>query len=92
MSAGAAAAHLRSATVVCGTIVHMEPDEFLLMLAKIEVPLVVVGREPRLFLAGDHQYLTSYRGLAFYTTSTEPLNFPGPVEMLMARRIWAPRF
>ena len=82
---------MRLAIVACGTVVHMVPDEFLLLLAGIEVPLVVEGREPRLFGTPKYQYLTSHRGLAFYTKSAEPLKFPGPVELIQAKSISAPR-
>jgi hypothetical protein len=90
MNAGVAtaAAVTRRALRASGVIIHVEGDEFL----------NIVSREPRLLVVHaavgllwqSYRYLTSYRGLAFYTNSPAPLSLPKGVEVIMARSIWVP--
>lgn len=35
-------------------------------------------------------YLTSYKGLAFFTKSSTPLNLSGDIELVLAQKIWIP--
>jgi hypothetical protein len=37
-----------------------------------------------------YQYLMSYKGLAFYTKSSDPLSLPVTAEVIAANRIWTP--
>jgi len=37
-----------------------------------------------------HQYLTSYKGLAFYTRSEDPLELPANAELITAKSMWMP--
>jgi hypothetical protein len=38
----------------------------------------------------SYLYLTSYKGLAFFTKSPEPLILPGGSEVIQAQKIWIP--
>jgi hypothetical protein len=66
----------------------MSPQDFLTILGKSERPLVVAA--PGRFLAPKYQYLTAYKGLAFYAGSREALRLPENVELIEARSIWIP--
>lgn len=90
---GAAAAAARAAAIAnaikaSGAIVRMEPDDFLSILAKSDKPLVVMAKGG--FLKPNYQYLTSYKGLIFFTKSSEMLMLPSKVELLVSDKIWIP--
>jgi hypothetical protein len=89
-TSGAAAAHaaMVQAVKASGTIVRLEPEEFLKLVAKCEAPLVVTA--PGGFFRKHTKYLTSYKGLAFYTQSPTPLSLPYKAEVVVARTIWMP--
>ena len=88
-AAGAAAAAMIQATKASGVIVRVEPDEFLDLLERQEeAPLVVHATGG--FFSTNHQYLTSYKGLAFFTKSGAPIHLPEDTEIVEARRIWIP--
>ena len=38
----------------------------------------------------SYRYLTSYKGLAFYTKAREPLELPTSTELVQAKAIWVP--
>jgi hypothetical protein len=42
------------------------------------------------FFSTNYQYLTSYKGLAFFTKSSAPLNLPSGTELVQAKKIWGP--
>ena len=42
------------------------------------------------FFSRNYQYLTSYKGLAFFAKSPDPLELPAAVEVVQARKIWIP--
>lgn len=71
-----------------GAIVRVEPDEFLKLLGRSTDPLVVTA--PGGFISSGHEYLFSYKGLAFFTNSPEPLALPEGAEVIAAQRIWIP--
>ncbi len=71
-----------------GAIVRVEPEEFLKVLARATEPLVVSA--PGGFLSGGHDYLTSFKGFAFFTNSPQPLALPDGAEIMAAQRIWIP--
>ena len=87
-AAGAAAAAIAQAIKASGAIVRVESTDFMTMLEKVENPLVVCS-ESRFFSTKYH-YLTSYKGLIFYTKSTMPLMLRPSVELIRARSIWIP--
>lgn len=69
-------------------IVQLGPQEFVDLLRKIERPLIIY-KQPGL-LAPNHQYLTSYKGLAFFTKSRVEIDFPRGTEIIIADKIWMP--
>jgi hypothetical protein len=71
-----------------GAIVRVEPEDVLRILARSADPLVVTA--PGGFLSSGHEYLSSYKGLAFFTNSPEPLALPEGAEVIAAQRIWIP--
>ena len=84
--AGAAAAAI--AIKASGMIVHVEPDDFLGILRRQSGAPVVYATGG--FFSGKHQYLTSYKGLAFFTKAPSPLDLPSGIELVQAKRIWVP--
>lgn len=42
------------------------------------------------FVGTNYQYLTSYKGLAFFTKSKNPMDLPANTELVMADKIWIP--
>jgi len=91
--AGGAAAAARAAAIAqaikaSGAIVSVEPDDFLLILAKTTKPLVVLAEGG--FVKTNYQYLTSYKGLIFFAKSPTPLPISGDVEVVTAKKIWIP--
>jgi hypothetical protein len=71
-----------------GAIVYLEPFDFVTVLAKAKDPLVVVSVGGVVWTS--YRYLFSYKGLAFYTKSSEPLELPPTSETINARSIWIP--
>lgn len=92
MSAGAAsaaAAAVVMAIKASGVIVHVEPDVFLGLLKNRPDALVVHASGG--FLTTNYQYLTSYKGLAFFTKAPSPLELPSGIELVNSKSIWVPR-
>ncbi len=85
---GAIAAAIAQATKASGVLVRMEPEQFQQLLYRVPEPLVVVARGGA--FSKKFQYLTSYRGLAFFTESREQLHLPGGAEVIAAKGIWVP--
>jgi len=86
-AAGASAAAAVQALKASGVIVSLTPEEFQKLLYKLENPIVVTATTT--FLGVKYQYLTTYRGLAFYTKTKEPIDL-GMAEVIAARKIWVP--
>ena len=84
----AAAAAIAQATKAAGAIVRMDPNDFQQIIYKTESPLVVAATS-KLFKT-NYDYLTSYKGLVFYTRSPRPLQFGSKVELVNAKKIWIP--
>jgi hypothetical protein len=84
----AAAAAIAQAIKASGAIVRVEPDDFRSLLRRHEAPLVVHALGG--FLVRKHRYLSSYKGLAFYTQSAEPVELPVRCELVEARSFWMP--
>lgn len=83
-----AAATSIQAIKASGTIVKVEPKEFEKILARQSGLLVVTARGG--LLSTNYQYLTNYKGLAFFTKSSAALNLPGGHEVIQAEKIWIP--
>jgi len=91
--AGGAAVAARAAAIAkaikaSGAIVQVEPDDFLIILSKTTKPLVILAEGG--FLKTNYQYLTGYKGLVFFTKSPAPLQLPGDIELVVAKKIWIP--
>jgi hypothetical protein len=87
-AAAAAAAALAQAVKASGAIVKMKPDDFNKILAKLDDPLVVQAQSG--WRKKKYQYLTSYKGLIFFTTTPDRLNLPSGTELIAAEKIWIP--
>ena len=86
--AGAAAAAIAQAIRASGVLVRVEPRDFSAILERQERPLVVHATGG--FFGTNYQYLVSYKGLAFFTKSDTPIDLPGDVELVQAKKIWIP--
>jgi len=84
----AVAAAIAQAIKASGVVVRVEPDAFQRILVRVESPLVVHSTGG--FLSKNYQYLVSYKGLAFFTKSAQPIDLPGNAEVVLAGRIWIP--
>lgn len=87
-AAGAAAAAIAQAIAASGVVVRLQPDEFLKLLRLMKEPLIVTGKGG--FLQRGFQYMVSYKGLAFFTKSRDPLSLPVDAEIINAKSIWVP--
>lgn len=90
MSAGAAAvaAAIAQAIRASGVLVRVSPDDFQKILRKGEHPLVIYATGG--FFTTNHQYLTSYKGFAFFTKSAAEIILPSGTETIVANKIWIP--
>lgn len=91
MAAAGAAAHaaaIANAVKAVGVICRVEPEDFINIIRRVEKPLVVYCEGG--FFSKNFQYLTSYKGLAFYTKSSEPIQFAFGAEIITASKIWIP--
>lgn len=91
MAHGGAAAHaaiIANAIKASGTIVRVEPQVFAGLLRRTDKPLVVYMQGG--FFSKNHQYLTSYKGLSFYTKAKEQIDLPGSAEIIVTDKIWMP--
>jgi hypothetical protein len=88
-TAGAsAAAVIAQAIKASGILIKVEPEAFSTIISRTESPLIVMA-EGGLFNK-NFQYLTSYKGLAFYTKTTQQIQFPNRTELIYAQKIWIP--
>ena len=86
--AAAGAEALAQAIKASGAIVSVEPDGFETILGKTETPLIVCAQGG--IFSTKYYYLTPYRGLIFFTRTSEPLSLPPKAELINARKIWVP--
>ena len=86
---GAAAdAAIANAVKAVGVICKVEPQDFVNIVRKVDKPLVVCAEGG--FFSKNFQYLTSYKGLAFFTKSPEPIRFASGAEIITAGKILIP--
>ena len=89
VSAGAAAAAaIAQAVKASGVIVRVTPEDFENILSKSDKPLVICATGG--FISTNYQYMTSYKGFAFFTKCPAPLMFSPKVETIVAQKIWIP--
>ena len=89
-SGGAAAAAIAQAIKASGAIVRMEPNDFLQIVGRADEPIVVMSIS-KIFGKVSYKYITSYKGLAFYTKSPSRLAFGSGHLMVSAKNIWIPQ-
>jgi hypothetical protein len=87
--AAAAAAAIANAIKASGVVVRVSAVDFQKILHKIENPLVVYQEGG--FFSTTYKYLVSYKGLAFYTKSSEPIMLAPGVETIVAQSMWMPQ-
>lgn len=87
-AAAAAAAAMANATKASGAIVKVEPDVFQTIAGKMDGPLIV--RAEGGWRTKHYKYLTSYKGLFFFTKSPVELSFMSRAELIYAGKIWVP--
>ena len=89
-AAGAAvAAAIANAIKASGVLVTVTPEDFTAILRRTERPLIV-ATQGGLFTT-HYKYLTSYKGLAFYTKSPAPLVLPMGAEIVNAKSLSIPQ-
>ena len=86
--AAAIAAAIANAIKASGVVVRVSPEDFATILRRVEKPLVIYNKGG--FFSTKHQYLTSYKGFAFYTKSANQMDLPKSVEVIIAQSIWIP--
>jgi len=83
------AAAIANAIKASGVLVSVSPEDFAAIVRRTERPLVVVAKGG--FFSTHYNYLTSYKGLAFYTKSPAPLMLPVDAEVIKAKGISIPQ-
>lgn len=84
----AAAAAIAKAIKASGVVVSVSYEDFDKILSKSEKPLVISSTGG--FIRTNYQYLTSYKGFAFFTKTPAPVMFSPKVELIEAGKIWIP--
>ena len=85
----AAAAAIANAVKASGAIVNVEPQEFRKIVDRAQAPLIVTAVGG--LFTKHYKYLTSYKGLFFYTKSPERMQFSSRAEFVNAWKIWMPQ-
>jgi hypothetical protein len=88
VESAAAAAAIAQAIKASGAIVQVSPDDFTRIISRASEPLVVHATGG--VFTTNYQYLSSYKGLVFFTKSPVPLDLPQRVELVVASKIWIP--
>ena len=81
-------AAIANAVKASGVLIRVESEDFDKIMAKNGEGLVVYTTGG--VFSKNHQYLTSYKGLTFYTKTSAPLSLPSRCEIIHAKRIWIP--
>jgi len=84
----AAAAAIANAIKASGVLIRIEAGEFAKILARAKDPLVVTAQGG--VFSKNYLYLMSYKGLAFFTKSAQPLALPAGCEVITAQGISIP--
>ena len=82
------AAAVANAIKASGVLIRVEPGDFMTIVKRADAPLVVTAMGG--VFKKHYRYLTSYRGLAFFTKSQEALVMPSRVELIAAKSISIP--
>ena len=84
----AAQAAIANAIKASGAVVRVEAGDFMAILKRADQAVVVTAYGG--VWRKQHRYLTSYRGLAFFTKSADALVLPPRVEVIVAKAISVP--
>lgn len=87
-AAGAAIAAIANAIKASGAVVRVQPEDFANILSRVEKPLVIYNTGG--LFKTRHQYLASYRGFVFHTKTSNQIDLPKSVEIIIAKSIWIP--
>jgi hypothetical protein len=87
-AAAAAHAAMVQAIKASGAIVRVDTESFLTIVGKSEIPLVVTAFGG--IFKKEYKYITSYKGLIFFTKCPVNLMLPSSVELITAKEIWIP--
>lgn len=79
---------IANAIKASGVLVQVDSKDFLRIVQQSEKPLIVHASSK--VIRTTHKYLTSYKGLAFYTKVNEPLLLGNNVELIESRKISIP--
>ncbi len=83
MESGGAQAQAKA---VLGPKITVTPADFVKVVRKMDSPVIVSVKPGSLGFSPTWQYLTSYKGFLFYTTSKDQLFFPNS-EVYEAKKI-----
>ena len=87
-ASAAAAAAIAIAIKASGVLIRVRPEEFEKILRKTERPLIIHSQGG--LFSTKYQYLTSYKGFAFYTKAPIALQLPLGAELVLANKVWMP--
>ena len=82
------AAAVMQAVRAMGVIVKVQPEDFVRIVDRVAEPLVV--RAPHGYFSKKKDYVVSYKGFAFCTTTKDDLRLPGKVELIEAGSMYLP--
>jgi hypothetical protein len=82
------AAAIANALKASGVVVQVSQEDFEAILRRVEKPLVITATGG--IISTNYQYLTSYKGFAFFTKCPVPLILPSEAEVISAENIWIP--
>jgi hypothetical protein len=86
--AAAIQAAIANAIKASGVLVRVSAEDFGRIVTKSEKPLVICSSGG--FFSKNYQYLTSYKGFAFFTKTGMPLDLSPKIETIVADKIWIP--
>ncbi len=79
---------LSNAIKAYGSIIKIEPSDFIKILQKSNRPLVVETKYG--LFSTKYKYLTSYKGLVFHCKSSNPILYGIDVEVVKAKKMSIP--
>jgi hypothetical protein len=82
--AAAVQAMIANAIKASGVVVQVSSEDFQRIVARGEKPLVICATGG--FFSKNYQYLTSYKGFAFFTKSKMPLDLSPRLRLSCQRR------
>jgi len=83
---GTSTAAFAQAISASSSIIIVDPENFMKILAKAGKAVVIAGRGG--FFRAHYQYLTDYKGFKILTKSEAELMLPNDVEIITVKTIW----